>query len=134
MSALGRILVVAEDSFVRALLGDYFASQGYKPTEAGDADDAVAAVLRDCPDLMLLDVGLPNLNHVDVLERVRTDHPEIQVILITGNPDLGLTAEMDAIDAMDLDRLSRAVACSMSKVKRIERGASPGGRAQIDPS
>jgi two-component system response regulator (stage 0 sporulation protein F) len=130
-TAPARILVVDDNVWVRQLLSDYFAFRDYLVTQASNADEAFDAIGRDRPDLVLLDMGLPGTDGLEVLRRLRREHPEIGVIMITGNKDVALAREtyrIGAIDCkfkpLDLDRLGRTVASTLGMIRD-----APGGPA-----
>jgi len=111
MANQGRMIVAVNDDFVRELLAQYFTSAGCDVSEASSAEEALVAVGRHSPVVVLLDIGLPDMSGLDVGERIRLDHPETEVVLLTDNEDLG--SAFGAIDSLDLDRLGRAVAARL---------------------
>jgi DNA-binding response OmpR family regulator len=108
MANQGQMIVAVSDDFVREPLAEYFTSAGYDVTEASSAEEALVAAGRHSPVVVLLDIGLPDMSGLDVGERIRLDHPETEVVLLTDNEDLG--PAFGAIDSLDLARLGRAVA------------------------
>src|SRR5215472_12844427 len=57
-----RILIVDDNENIRAILAARLAPQGYATTEACDRAEALEAVRRDAPDLILLDVTMPRID------------------------------------------------------------------------
>ena len=90
MSPLGRILVVDDEAPVREVLSEYFTTQGYVVDSASNGNEALAAVKRARPDLVLLDVRMPGLDGVEVLRRIREVDGGITVIMVTANEDVAL--------------------------------------------
>jgi DNA-binding response OmpR family regulator len=124
MGALARILVVDDDPDIRDLLVDYFTTEGYAVTPAADGPEALDALRRDPQMLVLLDVGLPGMDGVEVLKRIRTEHPGASVIMITGNQDLELAREAVGLGAVDYvfkpfdsERLERAFAAAVRTMR-----------------
>src|SRR5258705_1699775 len=69
------ILVVDDDIKIVRLVRTYLERAGYRVTEATDGRSALAAIERDMPALVVLDVMLPELDGLSVLRAVRrTDH------------------------------------------------------------
>src|SRR5205823_6863916 len=63
--------------------------------EAGDAEQAIAAVASEAPDVLLLDLGLRKKNTKDLLREIRAASPNTRVIILTGFADaesVGLAA------------------------------------------
>jgi two-component system response regulator (stage 0 sporulation protein F) len=111
-----KILVVDDEWAIRELIIEYFSGRGYTVTEAGNFVEAFAAVARDQPDLVLLDVGLPGMDGVEILKRMRQNHPQVPVIMVTANDDPTLarrTREIGAVDCLfkpvNFDRLGHLV-------------------------
>lgn len=127
-----KILVVDDQTDVRDILIDHLAGLGYAVTHALNADEALHGVRRDHPQLVLLDVGLPSMNGLEVLRRLCRDYPSVGVIMITGNPDIALaraTLQMGAIDYLfkpfDLDRVTRAVRSGLEVVHELLEKRQP---------
>ena len=93
-SGLGRILGVDDEEPERDVLGEYFESQGFGVEAAIDGEAALAALDRDRPDLVLLDVRMPGIDGVEVLRRIRRAAPELPVIMVTANEDVALAREV----------------------------------------
>lgn len=66
-----RILVVEDETRLRQIIVRNLMARGYAVREATTADDAVRAVLDEQPDLMLLDINLPDRSGWDVLRELR---------------------------------------------------------------
>ena len=63
----------------RVLLSDEFDLVGV----VGDGRALIAAVKKLKPDVVVADISMPRLNGIDALVRLRSDHPEIKVIMLT---------------------------------------------------
>jgi CheY-like chemotaxis protein/anti-sigma regulatory factor (Ser/Thr protein kinase) len=81
----GRVLLVDDDRAIRLALRTLLAGSGHTVTEAADGVAALAALDRAPVDVMLLDVGLPGLNGLDVLSEVRALPSPPRVIVITAD-------------------------------------------------
>lgn len=91
------ILIVDDEPVVRALLRAALAPAGSRVVEAADGSEALDVAWLERPDLVLLDVGLPKLNGLDVCRALKTNPAAPRVLLITGNADL------DRIDGCGAD-------------------------------
>ena len=94
-SAGARLLLVEDDEEARHLLQGYLIRIGYRVDEAGTADDAMRAWDAHRADLILLDLGLPDADGVDVVRRVRREATTPIVILSARG------AERDKIKALE---------------------------------
>ncbi|HSF05028.1 MAG TPA: response regulator [Methylomirabilota bacterium] len=119
----GRILIVDDEAPVLDVLSEYFAGQGYAVQTAASGAAALAAVGRERPDLVLLDVRMPDMDGVEVLRRLRAVNGDLAIIMVTANEDLGLareTLKLGAFDYVakpfDFRYLDRAVAAGLINV------------------
>ena len=69
---MGSILIVDDEPGIRQMLGLTLAGDGYRYTEAANADEASAEVKRELPDLILLDWMLPGISGVDFAATLKT--------------------------------------------------------------
>ncbi|HEY8237808.1 MAG TPA: HD domain-containing phosphohydrolase [Candidatus Limnocylindrales bacterium] len=92
------VLVAEDDAANRALLGRLLERNGYRSITVADGRDAVRAASDESPDLVLLDIGLPGLNGLDVCRRLRADPRTVAlpIILVTGQ-----TASRDVVAGLD---------------------------------
>ena len=81
--AKSRILIVDDAEDIRDILSDRFQMYGYETLTAADGEEALEKVEKALPELVLLDIRLPKLDGMEVLSRIKSDHPEILVIMIT---------------------------------------------------
>jgi two-component system alkaline phosphatase synthesis response regulator PhoP len=81
-----KILIVDDQSFIRTLLEftlERLADQGVELLVAADGEKALELALRENPELILLDVAMPNLDGYEVCERVRASGSDAYVIMLT---------------------------------------------------
>jgi DNA-binding response OmpR family regulator len=80
-----RALVVDDDEDNAVIAGSMLRAQGFEVRVAYDGASALKAVEEERPDLILLDVMMPKMNGLEVLERIRADprNASIPVILVT---------------------------------------------------
>jgi two-component system KDP operon response regulator KdpE len=92
-----RILVVDDEPPIRRFLRTSLSSQGYNVLEAEDGSEALALVKRNAVDVIVLDLGLPNLNGFEVIERLRADKSQTPIIVLSSRTD-----EAGKVKALDL--------------------------------
>ena len=73
MPPMHHILIVDDDPHIRELLAFALGKAGMSVAEATDGEDALAALRRRMPDLMVLDINMPRLNGLDLCRRLRAD-------------------------------------------------------------
>ena len=115
-----RILLVEDEIPVAGFLRDALTEIGYAVTVAAGGTDALAKVTEDAPDLVLLDLNLPDMPGVDVLEQLCTRSSTIRVVIVSGNTDPMMAEAVHALGAVayitkpvELDVLSRVVAMTL---------------------
>lgn len=136
MNPLGRLLIVDDEEPVVEVLSDYFSGQGYQVGTARNGAEALAAVRRTRPDLVLLDVRMPGIDGVEVLRRIRALDGALPVIMVTANEDVALARETLKIGAFDyvakpfdFAYLDRTVAAGLARVG----GPRPAGTVAEEP-
>ena len=78
-----RILVVDDEHLIRWSLEQSLTKQGYEVAQAASGEEALKLVRDDAPDLVLLDIQLPGINGLEVLERIKEIDSQIIVIMVT---------------------------------------------------
>ena len=79
-----RILIVEDDQALRQVGKLVLESQGYEVHVAGDGFEALIALKRSLPDIIISDLSMPNMNGFELLSIVRRRFPTIPVIVISG--------------------------------------------------
>jgi two-component system KDP operon response regulator KdpE len=90
------ILIVDDEPAIRRFLRTSLAAQDFAIVEAADGGTALAAVTREKPDLMILDLGLPDLDGVAVIRRVRA-LSDLPIVILSVRDD-----ERGKVEALDL--------------------------------
>jgi DNA-binding response OmpR family regulator len=80
-----KILLVEDDSFLLGMYATKFELEGFKVLTAEDGEKAVRLVMKELPDVILLDIILPKLNGFEVLKQLKQEATtsKIPVILLT---------------------------------------------------
>ena len=81
-----KVLVVDDEAQIRAVLRGYLEAEGYDVAEAADGTEALAALRKDPPVLVLLDVMLPGIDGLEVLRQLR-GFSDAYVILVTARAE-----------------------------------------------
>ncbi len=89
------ILVVEDDVPVRNLIGTTLKTHGYDYMTASNGESALMQASSHNPDVVLLDLGLPDMDGVDVIKKIRT-WSQMPIIVISAR-----TEDKDKIDALD---------------------------------
>ena len=81
------VLVVDDESDVRDLLSKFLTRRGYEVLTAGDGEAAIEAIRESRPDIVLLDIRLPKIDGLSVLQHLRDEASDIAIITMSGNAD-----------------------------------------------
>ncbi|MDD3978509.1 MAG: response regulator, partial [Methanomicrobium sp.] len=73
----------------------------YRIETFSEAETALESMKNDMPDLVLLDIGLPNLNGIETLEIIKKEFPDILVIMVTAYEDFNSVVSAMKIGAYD---------------------------------
>ncbi|AWK87717.1 response regulator [Azospirillum thermophilum] len=92
-----RVLVVDDEPPIRRFLRATLASQGYEVAEAADGAAALEEVRRRPPDLLILDLGLPDMDGLEVIRRLRGSGVVLPIIVLSSRLD-----EAGKVEALDL--------------------------------
>jgi len=128
-SQAGTILIVDDDPAERRVLEILLAKEGYRLAIAGDGAEALKKALRLRPDLILLDVMMPDMDGFEVCRRLRQDPflSEVCVLMITGLNDResrlrGFEAGTDDFISKPIDSVElRFRVRNIMKLRRYQR-------------
>jgi CheY-like chemotaxis protein len=79
------ILIIDDDKLIRWSLSTVLERAGYRMREAAAGNEGLAAIESSKPDLVLLDIMLPDMDGFAVLERIRRTYPELPVLTMTAD-------------------------------------------------
>ena len=80
---MSQVLVVDDDETVASVVVSYLERAGHETRRVGDGQAALDAVASDPPDLMVLDLMLPEVDGLEVCRRVRKTHADLPIIMLT---------------------------------------------------
>lgn len=81
------ILVVDDEAAVTLSLEGFFRQKGYEVLKAFYGDQALQQIEQKRPSVVILDLQMPGINGIEVLEKIHSDYPEIKTLVITGFSD-----------------------------------------------
>ncbi len=106
MSAADRgqksVLVVEDDPWIRSLMADLLASEGYAVLQASDGPTGLAQAAEHDPDVILLDLAMPQKSGLDVLHELKSSKPtcDIPVIVVSAYAMLMMGSEARRADGV----------------------------------
>ena len=81
-----RILIVDDEQMIRSLVASYLRSDGFEVVEAANGQEAVAAVSKRKPDLVVMDIRMPGMDGLEALKEIRRVS-DVYVILLTARAE-----------------------------------------------
>jgi two-component system cell cycle response regulator DivK len=97
-----RILVVEDQEDNRQIIRDMLAATDYEITEAEDGEEALAAVAKERPDLILMDIQLPVMDGYEATRRIKAD-PSLRSIPIIAVTSYALSGDNEKANAAGCD-------------------------------
>ncbi len=110
------ILVIDDEEAIRLFLSATLVDEGYDVLLAGSGEEALELLARSVPDLVLLDLMLPDMSGIEVLKKIRDRLPHLCVVMITAYSETDSAVQAMKLDAYDyvskpiqLDKLLRVI-------------------------
>jgi two-component system response regulator CpxR len=129
-----RVLLVDDEKEFVHTLSERLQARDFEPAVAYDGEDALSFVDSQVPEVMVLDLKMPGIDGIEVLRRVKQQHPEVEVIILTGHGserEQALAMELGAFaylqKPVDIELLARTMREAYRKVNarkaaEVDRG------------
>jgi two-component system, OmpR family, response regulator MprA len=126
----GRVLVVEDDDEIADVLRRSLRQEGHEVRTAADGVEALDAAVEFVPDLVILDLGLPRLDGVEVLRRLRAEG-DVPILILTARSETedrvgGLDSGADDYIVKPFERQEL-----LARIRALLRRRPPRGSAQI---
>ena len=125
-----RILAVDDDTTIEDVLS-FFLGDGYRVRRAGTGADALTKLRREAVDLVVLDHRLPDRTGLEILPELRSIHPKLPVIMLTGYGSEWICTTAFRLGVADY--LQKPVS-AVDLVAAVRRILSPGAGAEAFPA
>jgi two-component system, OmpR family, KDP operon response regulator KdpE len=96
-AAPAKVLVIDDERAIRKLLRTGLSTQGYDILDAPDGKTALDLLAAQKPDLVILDLGLPDIDGLDLLKTIRTRNESVPIVVLSSRSD-----EAGKVKALDL--------------------------------
>jgi two-component system response regulator RegX3 len=133
-----RILVVEDEESYRDALAAGLGREGYEVQLAADGTEGLRLFTDSAPDIVLLDVMLPEISGIDVCRRMQALQPAIPIIMLTAlntEVDVVLGLEIGAADYLTKPyRLRELIARIQSVLRRVQPPVLPAREFRVPPA
>jgi two-component system response regulator MprA len=138
-----RLLVVEDDMGLRDVLRRALSLAGYEVRLSGEGAEALAEVARSVPDVVVLDVGLPDIDGLEVCRMLRRQGNRVPVLMLTARD--AISDRIDGLDAgaddylvkpFDIDELKARLRALLRRARGDSEldGALSFGELRLDPA
>ena len=95
------ILITDDEKSIRGALKEILEFENYSTVEAENGTEALQIVDKEVVDLVVLDIKMKGMDGIEVLEKIKKNHPELPVIMISGHGTIKIAVEATKIGAFD---------------------------------
>ena len=95
------ILLVDDEKGIRKVLGITLTDSGFTVHSAGNGQDALRIFRKVQPSIVLTDIKMPDMDGIELLQRIKQENPDTEVIMFTGQGDMELAIRSLKLDATD---------------------------------
>ena len=113
------ILIVDDEPDIRELIQDILNDEGYRCLTAADGNQAREVMAQSQPDLVLLDIWMPDIDGISLLKEFKSTHANMPVIMISGHGNIETAIEATKLGAADFIEKPLATAKLLHTIKNI---------------
>lgn len=126
-----RVLLVEDDSSLAVGLRDALLREGFVTDHVASGSQALAAIRADAPDIVVLDLGLPDMDGLEVLARIRSQGHSIPVMVLTARD--GMDDKVEGLDRGADDYLAKPFEMKelVARLRVFERRLSTASTSKI---
>jgi UDP-3-O-[3-hydroxymyristoyl] N-acetylglucosamine deacetylase len=122
------VLVVDDEERIRSSLRGILGDEGFRVLDTGDPAGVMELIARENPALVLLDIWMPNIDGIELLRRIKTERPEVRVIMISGHGNIQNAVAATRLGAADFIEKPFSVSGLLTSIERVLERESGGVR------
>jgi PAS domain S-box-containing protein len=96
-----KLLLVDYEEGIRKVLGIALSDSGYTVFTAENGEDALTIFRKETPPIVLTDIKMPGMDGIELLQKIKHENPDTEVIMITGHGDMDLAIKSLKYQAID---------------------------------
>jgi UDP-3-O-[3-hydroxymyristoyl] N-acetylglucosamine deacetylase len=116
------ILVVDDEERIRSSVCGILSDEGFRVVATGDAPRVLEFVARERPQVVLLDVWMPELDGIELLRRIKHHSPHIHVIMISGHANIQNAVAATRLGAADFIEKPFSVSGLLASLEQVLNG------------
>jgi DNA-binding NtrC family response regulator len=101
MNRFQNVLILDDEPGFRNEIGEYLTAEGYKIIQAGLPSQAIELIESNPIDIAVFDIRLPEMDGLTLLQKIKRDHPHIEVVMMTGFGDMDVVIKALRLGAID---------------------------------
>src|SRR3984957_19122318 len=120
------VLVVDDEERIRSSLRGILSDEGFRVLDTGSAPEVMGLIEREHPAVVLLDVWMPDIDGIELLRRIKTERPAVEVIMISGHANIQSAVAATKLGAADFIQKPFSVSGLLASIARALEGDSAG--------
>ena len=96
-----KLLLVDDEKDIREILYLSLVDMGYTVFQAENGVEALRIFQKVQPPIVLTDIKMPTMDGIELLQKIKRENPEVEVVMITGHGDMELAIQSLKLDATD---------------------------------
>ncbi|HHX10128.1 MAG TPA: response regulator [Firmicutes bacterium] len=98
---MAKILVADDAMFMRNRTSKLLTANGYEVVEASNGEEAVKRYFEEKPDVVLMDITMPEMDGIEALKQLKAEDPDVKVIMVTAMGQQSMVLEAIKAGARD---------------------------------
>src|SRR5215470_527284 len=128
------VLIVDDEAEVARVLAECVSGEGYTVTVAHRGLEALDALEHARPDVVFLDVVMPDMSGIEVLRHIRESDPDLPVMLVSGRADARTLAQARGLGGTDVIGKPSGLRHLDEALASIEATRNPSGNPALEPT
>jgi len=120
------VLVVDDEDRIRSSLRGILSDEGFRVLDTGRAPEVMEMIEREHPAVVLLDVWMPDIDGIELLRRIKSENPAVQVIMISGHANIQSAVAATKLGAADFIQKPFSVTGLLAAIARVLDGGHAG--------
>ena len=112
------VLVVDDEDVIRDTVREILADEGYRVIAATEGPEVLRLVTQEAPDVILLDIWMPEMDGIVLLKQIKSAHPDARVIMISGHGSIHTAVTATKLGAFDFIEKPLSLDGLLATIKR----------------